>query len=120
MFWIGWTASRDIHWIVPILGGLPLGVGFVLIFIALFNYLVDSYKIYSASALGATSISRSMFGVVFPFAARPMYSSLGVGWACSLLGFLGLLFAFIPFIFMRYGERLRESSQICQELKEES
>lgn len=116
MFWIGWTAMKDIHWIVPVLGGLFLGVGFVLIFVALFNYLVDSYKIYSASALGASSISRSAFGVVLPFAARPMYNSLGIGWACSLLGFLGLLFAFIPFIFIRFGERLRQSSRICQEL----
>ena len=98
------------------LGGLPFGIGFVLIFVSLFNYIVDAYKIYSASALGATSIARSTFGVVLPFAARPMYATLGVGWACSLLGFLTLLMCLIPFAFIQYGAKLREKSPICAEL----
>lgn len=116
MFWIGWGAMRDVHWIVPILGGLPLGIGFVLIFVALANYLVDAYRIYSASAMGATSISRSTFGVVLPFAAKPMYEALGVAWACSLLGFASLFMCLIPYVFIWYGERLRASSPMCQEL----
>ncbi|EME40417.1 hypothetical protein DOTSEDRAFT_90658 [Dothistroma septosporum NZE10] len=116
MFWIGWSARRSVHYIVPILGGLPLGIGFVLIFVALANYLVDSYKIYSASALGATSIARSTFGVVLPFAAKPMYDALGVPWACSLLGFFSLAMCAIPFVFIQYGPRLRTSSPMCQEL----
>ena len=33
LFWIGWTARADIHWIAPILSGITLGTGFVLIFI---------------------------------------------------------------------------------------
>lgn len=119
LFWIGWGAMRDVHWIVPILGGLPLGVGFVLIFVALANYIVDSYTIYSASALGATSIARSTFGVVLPFAARPMYATLGVQWACSLLGFLSFACCLIPFVFIRYGPTLRAKSRTCQELAQQ-
>jgi hypothetical protein len=101
------------------LGGLPFGIGFVLIFVALFNYIVDAYKIYSASALGATSIARSVFGVVLPFAARPMYERLGVGWACSLLGFLSLVMCLIPFAFIEFGARLRANSPICIQLASE-
>jgi MFS family permease len=41
-FWVGWTANSSIHWIVPILSGIPFGVGFLLIFMALLNYLVDA------------------------------------------------------------------------------
>ena len=33
LFWIGWTARAEIHWIVPILSGVLMGVGFLLIFI---------------------------------------------------------------------------------------
>ncbi|KAE9988706.1 hypothetical protein EG328_008723 [Venturia inaequalis] len=54
-FWVGWTARKDIHWAVPILAGIPYGIGYVLIFMALLNYLVDAYKIFAASALGAAS-----------------------------------------------------------------
>ncbi|CZT15291.1 related to fluconazole resistance protein (FLU1) [Ramularia collo-cygni] len=116
MFWIGWSARTSVHWIVPILGGLPFSIGFVLVFVALYNYLVDAYKIYAASALGATSIARSICGVVLPFAAKPMYDTLGVTWACSLLAFATLAMCAIPFVFIWYGPILRSRSPICQEL----
>lgn len=32
LFWLGWTARNDIHWIVPMLAGIPVGLGFMLIF----------------------------------------------------------------------------------------
>ena len=32
LFWLGWTSRADIHWIVPMLAGIPFGMGFMLIF----------------------------------------------------------------------------------------
>lgn len=64
----------SIHWIVPTLSALPFGIGFLLIFMGELNYLVDAYEIYAASAMGAASCARSIFGVILPFAARPMYT----------------------------------------------
>ncbi len=26
LFWFGWTANKDIHWIVPILSGVPYAI----------------------------------------------------------------------------------------------
>jgi len=118
LFWLGWTARADIHWIVPTLSALPFGLGFLLIFMGELNYLVDAYEVYAASAMGAASCVRSVFGVVLPFAAKPMYDRLGVAWACSLLGVLSLLMSLIPFVFIRYGDRIRAGSKFCQELKE--
>jgi len=117
LFWIGWTARPDIHWIVPVLAALPFGVGFVLLFLALLNYLVDAYEIFAASATAASSSSRSLFGALLPFAAKPMYDALGVAWACSLLGFLSMIMCAIPFVFIRYGDRIRANSKFCQELQ---
>ena len=68
---------------------------------------------------GAASCSRSLFGVILPFAAKPMYERLGIGWACSLLGFLSLLMALIPFVFIKFGDRIRANSKFCQELKQQ-
>jgi hypothetical protein len=39
-----------------------------------------------------------------------MFNKLGVNWAGSLLGFLGVAFLPIPFLFYQYGERLRKHS----------
>ena len=46
---------------------------------------------------------RSSFGAGFPLFARAMYNRLGVGWASSLLGFLGVAFIPIPFVLYRVG-----------------
>ena len=117
LFWLGWTAREDIHWIVPVLAGIPFGMGFQLTFMALLNYISDAYEIYAASAMSATSITRSIFGVVLPLAAGPMYKTLGISWASSLLGFLSLAMCVIPFAFIRFGESIRANSHFCLELK---
>jgi multidrug resistance protein len=115
-FWLAWTSRNSIHWIVPVLSGLPFGIGFLLLFMALLNYLVDAYKIFAASAMAAAGTSRSIWGACLPFAAKPMYAKLGVAWACSLLGFLSLALAVIPFVFYWKGQQLRARSKFCQYL----
>lgn len=119
LFWLGWTANEKIHWIVPTIAGLPFGIAFVLIFMALLNYIVDAYEIYAASGFAATSFCRSIFGAVLPLAANRMYTTLGVAWASSLLGFLSLAMCGIPFAFIKYGDRIRANSRLCNELKAE-
>jgi hypothetical protein len=116
MFWIGWTARPDIHWAVPALAGVWFGMGFLLIFMSLLNYIVDAYTVYAASGMAATSSARAVFGVVLPYATQPMYDALGVPWACSLLGFLMLAMCFIAPLFWAYGHKLRARSPFCQHL----
>ena len=93
-----------------------MGIGFLLLFMALLNYLVDAYEIFAASALAAAACCRSAFGAVLPFAAGPMYRKLGIAWASSLLGFASLACCIIPYVFIRYGDKIRANSSFCQEL----
>lgn len=117
LFWVGWTASPNIHWAVPLLSGIPFGTGYLLIFMAMMNYLTDAYETYSASALSASTCTRSTFGALLPLATKPMFHRLGVHWACTLIAILSLAVALIPFAFIRYGDRIRSQSKFCQELK---
>ncbi|KAL8634616.1 MAG: hypothetical protein Q9228_007794, partial [Teloschistes exilis] len=117
LFWLGWTAKSDIPWIVPTLSGIPFGIAFLLVFMALLNYITDAYEVFAASAMAATSACRSIFGAVLPRAAGPMYDTLGVAWASSLLGFISLGMCAIPFAFIKYGDRIRANSKFCQELR---
>ncbi|CAG7989975.1 unnamed protein product [Penicillium olsonii] len=117
LFWVGWTASPNIHWVVPFLSGIPFGCGYLLIFMAMLNYMTDAYETLSASAQSAASCTRSIFGAVLPLAAKPMFNRLGVPWACSLIAFLSLIVSIIPFGFIRWGDRIRNNSKFCQELK---
>lgn len=85
---------------------------------ALLNYLVDAYEIFAASALAAAALSRSSFGAILPFAAKPMYRALGVAWATSLLGFFSLALCVVPFVFIKLGGKMRERSPFCQYLRQ--
>lgn len=118
LFWLGWTARAGVPFAVPMLSGIPFGMGFMLIFMALLNYLTDAYEIFAASANAAASCSRSLLATVLPFASAPMFTRLGISGACSLLGGLSLVMCAIPFLFIWKGERLRAGSRFCIAIKE--
>jgi hypothetical protein len=118
LFWLGWTARESIPFWVPMLAGIPFGMGFVLIFMTLLNYLTDAYNIFAASAMAAASCCRSIAGAVLPFSATPLYDNLWVAWASPLLGFLSLGMCVIPFVFSWKGDVIRERNSFCKYLKE--
>lgn len=111
IFWFGWTGyTKDIHWIVPALSGIFTGFGLLAIFLQALNYLVDAYLMFAASAIAANTFMRSLAGAGFPLFARQMFEGLGIQWASTLLGCVALVLAPIPFIFYRYGGKIREKS----------
>ncbi|KAI0484409.1 major facilitator superfamily transporter [Xylariaceae sp. FL0804] len=119
LFWLGWSARREVSFVAPILAGFPFGTGFSLIFMGMLNYLTDAYEIFAASANCASSSTRSSLAVVLPLATTPMFGALGISGACSLLGGLSLLMSLLPFVFLWKGEKLRAGSRFCLELKEQ-
>lgn len=90
LFWYGWTAEKGVHWIVPILGTMWVGLGLLATFMPINVYLVDAYTIHAASALAASTVLRSLAGAFLPLAGPKMYAALGLGWGNSLLAFIAL------------------------------
>ena len=113
LFWFGWTADPRIHWIVPVISTVFIGAGFNVIFQQCINFLVDTYGLYSASAVSANTFLRSVLAAGFPLAAMPMFHNLGVGPAMSILGGVATAAIPVPFIFMRYGLTLRKKSRFA-------
>ena len=73
------------------------------------TYLVDAFTLHAASALAANTVLRSLVGALLPLAGQKMYDTLGLGWGNSLLAFIAVAMCPIPWIFYRYGERIRKS-----------
>jgi MFS family permease len=126
MFWFAWTNYPSIHWIVCIIASVPFGFGIVLVFLACMNYLIDSYTIYAASVLAANSVLRSLFGAAFPLFTVQMYDNLGIHWASTIPAFLALACAPFPFIFYKYGERIRmkckysaQAHEVMQQMRQQ-
>ncbi|KAG0158869.1 hypothetical protein PDIDSM_6389 [Penicillium digitatum] len=118
--WFAWTCSpASIPWIVPLLAGIPFGAGNTGVFIYASNYLTHSYGMYAASALAGNSVIRSILGGVLPLAGTSMYSSLGPNWAGTLLGVLEIVIVPIPFVFYKYGHKIRMKSPLILRMQEE-
>ncbi|KAK7202479.1 major facilitator superfamily domain-containing protein [Myxozyma melibiosi] len=113
LFWFAFTTYKSVHYIVPILAGIPFGFGIILVFSGVFTYLVEAYRPYSASALAANGFLRSSFAAAFPLFSVQLYENLGYTWASALLAFLILGCAPFPFVFYYYGERLRKRSRFA-------
>ncbi|KAI1033844.1 hypothetical protein LB503_010992 [Fusarium chuoi] len=110
-FLIGWTAQKDIHWVVPCIGLVLLGTGFFTIFQAALNYLVDTFTMYAASAVAANTFLRSCFAAAFPLVVGPLYHNIGVGPGSSITGGFAALLIPVPFVFYIYGKRIRARSK---------
>ncbi|KAJ5980700.1 Major facilitator superfamily domain general substrate transporter [Penicillium waksmanii] len=114
LFWFGWTGfSGTIHWIVPTLSGLFTGFGLLIIFIQLFNYLIDTYLMFAASAIAANTFCRSMVAAAFPLFSRQMFDGMGIQWASTLLGCVAAVLVPIPIGFYFFGKRLRMKSKFA-------
>jgi hypothetical protein len=77
-------------------------------------YLVHSYGRYAASAIAASKVLQSVGGAFLPLAGEPMFDKLGLGWGNSVLAFVALAFAPVPWALFVYGKRLREMSKSRQ------
>lgn len=105
-----WTSYSHVHWIAPIIGTAVFGAGVFFVFTGVFNYTVDAFRLYSASAMACNSFVRSMMAGVFPLFTTQMYEGMGVNWASFLLAMVSIAMIPVPFLFTRYGAYLRSKS----------
>ncbi|KAM0437473.1 hypothetical protein ACHAPT_001835 [Fusarium lateritium] len=112
MFWLAWSAQyNQVPWIVPTLAGTFLSASLMLVYVAIINYLTDTYADYAASVIAANTVARSAGSAAAPLFTNQMFSALGVGGGGSLIGGVATLLAFIPFVFYWYGAHIRRKSK---------
>ncbi|PFH61128.1 hypothetical protein XA68_18135 [Ophiocordyceps unilateralis] len=116
-----WTSlPKSIHWSIPILFGIPFGAGNTLSFVYSSNYLAGAYGVYAASALASNAVIRSIFGAALPLAGTKMYQSLTPQLAGTLCGVFEVAMIPIPFVFWKYGQRIRDKSKTIRQLREKN
>ena len=111
-FWYGWSAEARIHWIMPDIGAALLAGATICGYQSIQTYVIDSYTKYAASAVASITFLRSIAGFAFPLFAPELYAQLGYGWGNSLLAFVAIAIGVpAPWLFWKYGARLRAKSQ---------
>ncbi|KZZ99014.1 Major facilitator superfamily domain, general substrate transporter [Moelleriella libera RCEF 2490] len=112
LFIAGWTAQNRTHWVVPAIFQGCVMLSSLLIYASATMFMLDAYgPLYAASASGAMMLSRYLLSAAFPMFALQMYKALGVGWATSVLGFVTVAMAPIPWCFWAFGEKIRRRSR---------
>lgn len=119
MCWSG-AYPTHVHWIVPCIGAGFIGYGIIGIFLAAFNYILDTYLHMSAMAFAANTFFRSAFGCAFPLFVHPLFKNLGIQWAGTLIGCLAALMIPVPILFLIFGAKLRSISPYAVNLDDHS
>ncbi|KAB8360691.1 hypothetical protein FH972_024428 [Carpinus fangiana] len=107
LFWMAWTARSDISFWSPLIASVAFGISMQGIFISAYQYLIDSFEAFAASALVSLTLSRYIAAGLMTVAANPMYEALHVEWTLTLLGCLGVICTPIPYCLYYYGAKIR-------------
>lgn len=111
LFWMAWTNYKSVGPWSDLVSSIPFGAGILTIFISSYQYLIDTFESFAASALvGATFVRYTAAGGAVVYSI-PMYKNLGTHWALTLLGCISLLMTPIPYVFYCIGPRIRKRSQ---------
>ncbi|WWD09699.1 hypothetical protein V865_007827 [Kwoniella europaea PYCC6329] len=112
MFGFGWSGQYEsVHWIVPTIFTGFFGVGAFILFQCIFAYFGDVFYEEISSVFTLNDLFRSSWGAAFPLFANALFKHLGIGGGNSLLGGLACLFVPAPFLFIKYGHKIREKSR---------
>lgn len=111
LFWMGWTAYPSISYWSPLIASVIFGYGILCVFISSYQYIIDSYEQYSASALASVTLIRYVAAGGSIEYAIPFYKNMGVHWTLTILGAISALCVPLPYLFFVWGPRIRRRSK---------
>ena len=129
VLWMGWTTYPSISYWSPLAASVLFGYGILCVFISSYQYLIDGYEKYAASALASVTLIRYVAAggmVSRPLSssllsrlltriqievAIPFYMNLGLHWTLTILGCLSALLVPVPYLFYLYGPKIRKRSK---------
>ncbi|KAL4907085.1 hypothetical protein BDW74DRAFT_176685 [Aspergillus multicolor] len=115
--WIfGWTVPPmvHVHWIGSMFGVSLIGFAATEFSYTLSGYIADAYTVYAGSAMAAIAVLRGIAAGCMPLFAYPMYSGLGSNVATSIIAAIATVYCITPYVFMKWGLKLREKSSFAR------
>ncbi|KAF1355973.1 MFS general substrate transporter [Lizonia empirigonia] len=76
-----------------------------------YQYIIDSYEMYAASALTSVTLVRYVTAGGMTVVGIPFYKNMGVHWTLTILGATSALLVPVPYLFYVYGKRIRGMSK---------
>ncbi|EKG15061.1 Major facilitator superfamily [Macrophomina phaseolina MS6] len=111
IFWLAWTNYPSISPWSSFGACFVFGYALISIQVSSFQYIIDSYGPYAASALGGITLARFCLAAGMNVASRPMFQTLGVHWTLTIIGSIAAVLVPAPWIFYKYGAKVRARSK---------
>lgn len=111
----GWVAQCILPVPLMLLAVVLLGAFVIMGMVPLTAYVVDSFNIFSASAMTAVLITRCLMGTFLPLVTAPLSEAIGYGLGFTVLAAATLLLAPVPFVIRRYGGQWRQKSDFTKD-----
>ncbi|EON67200.1 hypothetical protein W97_06453 [Coniosporium apollinis CBS 100218] len=124
MFWFaGASLGPPMHWIVPLVASMLVGIANYAIYMATVDYMVAAYGPYASSATGGNGFCRDLLAGIAILYAVPLFTEVGEGsgkeflWASLILGFLAICVIAPIYVFYFNGEKIRANSRMAKKLE---
>ncbi|KAK1750418.1 MFS general substrate transporter [Echria macrotheca] len=114
LFWLGWATGGGISIWSGLGACVVFGIVLIAVYVGSYEYIIDSYGEHAAVALSSITMVRYFVAGGIVMAARPMYEDIGVNWTMTLLACFAVVLAPAPFLFRRYGKKLRAKSKYAK------
>ncbi|KAK1966144.1 major facilitator superfamily transporter [Colletotrichum sublineola] len=103
-----------------VLSGVPFGYGFGLVFIYGTSYISKVFGMYATSASAGNLVFRSILGAVLVLVGKSMYAALTPRIAGITVGVAEVVLMPVPFIFFKWGKKIRQKSKLIRTLEEQA
>jgi len=114
LLWFAFTSDGKTSYWSPVVAGGVLGFADPLLWLAMLNYITDSYPNVAASAIAAFLIPSFLLAAGLAHLGVLMFDNMSTKWAMATIGFVSLgLCALIYFIFF-FGAKIRQRSKLAK------
>ncbi|KAI7083150.1 MFS general substrate transporter [Hortaea werneckii] len=110
LFWMGWTDYPHISIWSPLAASVLFGYGILCVFITCYQYIIDAYEAFAASALASITLIRYAASGGMVIVSVPFYENMGVHYTLTILACLSALLVPVPYVFYKYGPWIRSHS----------
>ncbi|RMY47181.1 hypothetical protein D0865_08828 [Hortaea werneckii] len=96
LFWMGWTDYPHISIWSPLAASVLFGYGILCVFITCYQYIIDAYEAFAASALASITLIRYAASGGMVIVSVPFYENMGVHYTLTILACLSALLVPVP------------------------
>jgi len=114
LLWMAWTDYSSVPIWSPLAASILFGYGILCVFISSYQYIIDSYEGFSASALASVTLIRYVAAGGMVVVGVPFYENVGTHWTLTILGCISALLVPLPYIFYKIGPKIRKRSKYAK------